>query len=441
MVITDVINANTRNKSKTRRVMEVKRYYLSMYRCYMIKLYDMGYIADPTRFNKNLILKNIMDMGINDLFNYSGKIELTSDHTLFAYYKNKNDYEKAEFLKVLYNVLKYREYSQTVDILYEEYEFQGKSSNYIRYNMCLRGAMVIQRSGINFNEAIARCVSRFEEDTKWVDINDKLWSLAMKELGVPESEWLDDGLLDSTLSHKEEVECIEGILNGYFKVSGGRYTKLYQDWMLAHRWNINSVHKLDTQGLFDYLFGAYVREVENALNDKLNKIDGCCVVAVNKNKIYYNVERENLEMPFGIFSVVCDTGIEEYLLPDLNLLNGYTGELYTEDRLLADGIDFVGCPILMNINSEEERVFYDLEQTNLQSESWFNSDDDLSIDFDENALSAELNPFNKGTGFHQMYEGYVNSLRSPDGLINVINVKTSKDLERYKKSVSRHIKE
>ena len=410
-----------------------------MYRCYMLKMYDMDYIDDPTRFDSQAILRNILDMGIEDFFNYSGKIDLNAKHALFALYKNKSNPERKEFLEILYNILKYREFSQTIDMLYEEYSFQGKTSETLRYAMYLKGSKVIQRSGIDFNEAFARCLSDLDTETKVVNINEELWDLAMAHLKVPEEEYKNDGLLDSSLTHEEEVACLEGILNGYYKVFKGKYTKRFQDWMLSHRWNVNSVHKTDTQGLYDYLYSANVTDIDKALTEKLNSIEGISILAINKNEIYYNVERTSFKMPFGVFSVVCDIGIDEYLLPDINILNGYTGELYTEDRLIADGINFVGCPIILNPSADEEKLYFDLEQTDIQSSSWFSSYDDVSIEYDNSVKCSKKNPFPKGSPQHGIYEGYVRSLCSADGLICELSISEYKDFEKLKKSVFRYI--
>ena len=244
MYISDVLSSNRKGKTKLKRLMEVKRYFLSMYRCYMLQMYDMNYIDDPTRFDKSQIIQNIVEMGINDLFNYSGKIELTSNHTLFAMYKNKDNDDKYKFLKTLHNILKYQEYSKKVDNLYEEFSFREKDSNVIKTTMYPKGAMIVQRSGIIFDKATARCISSFEDSTEFCTIRDGLWELAMKELGIPKEDWFVDGVLDSHLLHNEEVECIEGILNGYFVVSNGKYTDNLKSWLLSHRWNSDSKYKI-----------------------------------------------------------------------------------------------------------------------------------------------------------------------------------------------------
>lgn len=437
MTVRELISVNRKNKTKVKRLMEVKRYYLSMYRCYMLKMYDMNYISDPTRFNKAQIIQNIVELGISDLFNYSGKVELNSAHVLFALYKNKNDDEKSEFLKVLYNILKYQEFSKTVDNIYEEFNFREKDSNVIKSTMTIKGAMVVQRSGISFNEAVARCISTFEEETKYVTIDNELWDLAMAELKIPKEDWYKDGVFDKGLTHKEEVECIEGILNGYFRISGGKYTETLHNWLLSHRWNINSMFRADMQGLFDYLFKSEINSIEDILNIKLSDFDGTDkkVLVIQKDKIYYNVKREFIKMPFGVFTVVCDVDKDEYLLPDGNSVYGYTGEVYTENRLIEDGINYVGCPIILYESASKASVFYDLEQTDIKSSSWFDSDDEITVVFDKNAKLPFKSMYNVDTLGKSMEDGYVNSLRSADTLISDIPVSSFDEFEKTRKDI------
>ena len=440
MYISDVLSSNRKGKTKLKRLREVKRYFLSMYRCYMLQMYDMNYIDDPTRFDKSQIIQNIVEMGINDLFNYSGKIELTSNHTLFAMYKNKDNDDKYKFLKTLHNILKYQEYSKKVDNLYEEFSFREKDSNVIKTTMYPKGAMIVQRSGIIFDKATARCISSFEDSTEFCTIRDGLWELAMKELGIPEEDWFVDGVLDSHLLHNEEVECIEGILNGYFVVSNGKYTDKLKSWLLSHRWNSDSKYKAYTQGLYDYLFGSQVNSVEDLINKKLTEvegIEGSKVLAIQKDIIYYNIPREYFEMPFGVFALVCDTSADEYLLPDGNIVNGYSGELYTLNRLVEDEINYVGCPIMMNTDVNSTCMLYDLEQTDVRGISWFNNDTDVSISFGD--VDVKENIFKEGTLEYDMYNGYVNSLTSSEGLINKLKVSKFEDLETAKKAVYKYI--
>ena len=440
MYIKDLLDNFRKNRTKLKRMTEVKSYYISMYRTYMVKLYDMNYIDDPTKFNENLIIKNIVELGINDFFTYTGKVDLSSEHALFALYKNKEDAEKKEFLECLYNVLKYREYSTKVDNIYEEFGYRDSVSNTIRIAMYPKGASIVQRSGLVFDEAMARCISSFEEDTKCVCINDRIWGIAMELLEIPKEDWYTDGIFDEKLTHSEEVECMEGILNGTYKITKGKYQKRLHKWLSSHIWDSDPSYKLDSVGLFDYIFSSKVKEVEAIINKVLTGIDtseDCTVLAIQKNRIYYNKPRTSIELPFGIFAVVCDARCEEYMLPNFNVVNGYTGELYSFERLLEDDIDYVGCPVTLNISNTETDLFYDLEQTSIVSKTWFENVEDISIVFDKTI--KENNPFKKGTLEWNLFEGYVNSLRSSDTLTRVVSVSDLKTLNKAKKDVFKKI--
>ena len=437
-------SANRKNKTKLKRLMEVKRYYLSMYRCYIVKLYDLGYIGDPTRYDEAKMSKTLIEMGIRDMISPTGKVELTSSHIYFAMLKNKNDDEKYEFLNLLYNMYKYREYSRKIDSLYEEFKFaeSTNSSEVIKVAMYTKGARVMQRSGIIFDEAVARSISDFSTDTKSVSINEELWDLAMQHLGVPKEDWYADGLFDDILSHDEEVECMEGILNGSYKVSNGKYSALLNDWLFKHIWSAEGGNKFDVLGLYDYLYSGYVNDILSILNTKIGElkiVNGFTdVVGIEKDRIYYNVKREEYLMPVGVFAVVCREDLSEDILPDYNVLTGYTGELYSLERLIEDDIMYVGCPVSMYISKSKEGIFYDLEQTGIQGKSWF-EDEGVSITFDE-SLSDYYNSLPEGTLTEKMYKGYVGSLISPENLVIKVKISPNDNLDMARRELIRSFK-
>ena len=424
--------------------MEVKRYYLALYRCYAIKLYDLNYIDDPTRYDESKIVGSMMEMGIRDMISPTGKVELSSKHIRFAMLRNKDNEEKFEFLQILYNMCKYREYSKTIDNLYEEFKFSESvsSSEIIKTAMYLRGSKVIQRTGIPFDEAVARAISDFSTDTKSVSINDDLWVLAMKHLNIPEEDWYIDGLFDGKLSHADEVECMEGILNGNFKVIGGKYYSLLNDWLFGHKWSSEGKGKFDVLGLYDYLFSGYVNEILAILNKKLAEVESYKgfkgIVGIDTDRIFYNVTREEYLMPVGVFAVVCGEGVSEDILPDYNVITGYTGELYSLERLVEDQIMYVGCPIYMYTSKSKEGIFYDLEQTDIVGESWFKAEEAV-IDF--GGISEDMyNSLSENTLSERLYKGYVGSLFSPDNLVVNVRVNPDDNLEMAKRELIKNFK-
>lgn len=425
-----------RQRVKLDYLVDLKKYYLSMYRCYSIMLYDNGYIADPTRINIPMLRKLLLELDIKGLCNNSGRVDLSSDHIMFIYCKNKEYSEKSEFLYMLYNLLKYKEYSLKIDRLYEEY-FKEDIQAYINIRMKRKGSMIVQSSGVPFDEALAYSVIDFDNVVEIVDINDTIWVLAMKELNIPESDWYKNGVFDENLTHEEEVVFVEGILNGDFKVSNGLYTDVLVNWLYNHKWNNNNRYKADLKGLFDYIFSTYPSDIYSAISVKMESISDYedNIITIDKNLIYYKGERQYIDMPFGQFVVMCDIDGEESILPDINIIEGFTGEVYTESRLKEDGINFVGCPIYVNLEKDVYECVYDLEQTDIKCDSWFKSED-MDLSFEDNNMK---NPFKKDSIEYQIYQGYINSMIGSEFLISRIYVSDYNDFEKAKKAVMNKI--
>ena len=77
MKVVEFINAaNKKTSVKVDRLMDMKRFYLSMHRVHMVYLYDKGYINDPTKFDEKQIYSNIVDMRIKGMISMSGEIIL-----------------------------------------------------------------------------------------------------------------------------------------------------------------------------------------------------------------------------------------------------------------------------------------------------------------------------------------------------------------------------
>ena len=304
--------------------------------------------------------------------------------------------------------------------------------------MVAKGGLITQKSGIVFDEALARCISTFDTDTHSISINEQIWALAMEELNIPEEDWEKDGLFESSLSHKEEVLCMEGILNGVFRVSG-KYSDVLKTWLYAHRWSNDAVYKADMKGLYDYIYSSRVSDIIRILNSALLKAYDCgyTVLAIEKDKIFYNKCRTSYKMPYGIFTVMCDSDNEEFILPSVNILNGFTGEVYTENRLIEDGNSYVGCPIYLNISKGKSVAFYDLEQTDIEGDSWFISN---NVDISFGSVDI-INEFKKGSTSYDIYQGYIDSLTNPESLIGSVRVSNYEDYISSKKEVQKKIEE
>ena len=440
MTLREILKLTVKSKIKLTRLLELKKYYLSLYRCYMIMLYDKGYISDPTRYDESQIIQNLIELGIPDIFDIVGRVDISYDHIKFALYKNYRDTEKRDFLNILLNVLKYRSYVLKIDQIYEEFEFKSKGDTAIKNEMIPKGAKIAQSTRIPYDEAFGRCLSTFETETKSESINNIIWGLAMQELGIPQRDWYLSGLFDKKLAHSHEVECLEGILNGDFKVTDGKYSSLIEKWLSDHKWNKDSRIKADVKGLYDFLFTKYISEIENGIVAKVNEILGrpntVSILAVDGGKIFYNVRRKTLKVPYGVFSILCDIDTVERFFPQCNNVMGYTGELYPEKRLIDDEIGYAGCPIIMYVDMQHFYLYYDLEQVGITTPTWFTCTEGVDISFDPYNKGIR-NTYSSGSLKHRILNGYNASLKNVKNLVmdlNVENVKT-KEIETAFKDV------
>lgn len=432
-------------KVKSKYMSFVKRYYLAMYRVYMLQLYDKGYISDPTRMDVKELRKNIVDMNISAMYGVSGSINLTSDQALFAYYKNYRNRDKAdesEFLFLLYWALYHREGCLAIDKIYEDNNFRGNLSSKIKFGLRMKGCLIETRSCVPISQAICDCMVPFELEVHSLNADEFIWCCAMQTLGVPKEEWGRDGLIDSSLTHEEEVECIYGLLEGYYKAEGGKYLNLLEDWLKDHRWG--EFRMLSEQrGLYTYVCVEKHLEISNVMNVLLDVVDkdpDSGIVAVYGSKVYYSQKREEYVMPFGIFQYVNNETYEDNLLPDGSLLNGLTGEMFTEDRLKEDGVVYSGCPILLNVSILNTELYYDIEQTDIKYPTWFKHSAPELLFGNEIAKQMPPSPFRSGSLQDEIYRGFVDSLRGPSHLICTVHVKDLYSFEAAKREVYKIIK-
>lgn len=430
---------STKTRVKPKRVMFLRSHYLSMYRVYMIRLFDDFYVSDPTVFNTKELYKNIADLDITDMFGNSGGLNLNYEQAKFAYLKATDDTKKS-FLYNLMNALKYREMCEYLDRLYEDCGFRGSPSVRIKLNVCLQGAMVLAKSGLELNQVVADCITEFEDEVKYINFNEYIWCLAMHELGIPKEEWQCDGLIDGKMSHSAEVECAKGILNGVYKVTGGKYTDVFIKWLRNHPWGENRM-SIDSKGLYDYLFIDRFFEINSmidALTDALSQDPAVSMLGVYGSRIYYKQQRTTFDVPVGLFQIVNDMSDEEQIMPAGTCIYGMTGEFYSVDRLADDGIYYVGCPMVLEAGKDVLYV-YDREQTNVVFESWYSYNDAVFSFSEEESLNAPPSPFILGTLSDTLYKGYVNSLKSPDGLIFSVKVSSLSQFEQAKREVWKFI--
>ena len=102
-----------------------------------------------------------------------------------------------------------------------------------------------------------------------------------------------------------------------------------------------------------------------------------------------------------------------------------------------DGIVYVGCPILINTSLVGVGLYYDIEQTDIKSKTWFGDMDDVSIEFEDEGFKK--NPFSKSSLAYKLLDGYYDSQRNSGNMIKKIKFTDSNSLEKAKREVAKYI--
>lgn len=412
MKFIDFVNKfNEKKTIRTQRLMDMKKYYVSMYRVHMVRLYDKGYISDPTRMNTKEIYSNIEELGIRSMFTVTGVIELSSRMAMYSYYKNYSNAEAREFLDILYNVLRYGEYIDDIDKLYDSCGFASCTKMPLSLGLRLKGARVVSKTEYNISRAVIACFQDAIHTTDEYCFNDDLWTLAMQELGIPEDEWEKDGLFDKDLSHEQEIDFMELLLDGIVPASG-KYKDTLEKWLYEHKWT-NRGFTVSSNGLFEYLFSAKSNEIFEISTTLLNSLseEGKKVWGMSGSKFWVEREIETYNIPMSTVCVVC--GDEDEVMFDGGALNGYTGEVYPIEYVQSEGIHCIGCPVELYISPKDKGLFYDLEEVDIQADSWFKLNIQ-NLDFygpNETIPRPKKALFKPGSLEEKLYLMYEDSLR------------------------------
>ena len=366
---------NKKVSLKSTKVMEVKKYYLSLYRASMVTLYKEGYISDPTSFNTKEIYRNIVDLKINYLFDVSGRITLGEEYIKYA--KARGTKEQKEFLELLYPAIKYKNISENLDLFFDSNNFLDKSSNKVSHYLKISGSKVEEKTVYKVDEGILSCLNDgvvFD----FISLNNYVYDMALKLLKVENNT--DKSVFVSGISKSEEIECVHLILDGLVKADGIYKDKL-ENYLNNHKWSREVKFSSDKVGLYTYITEVDSQNMLNAQSSLLQKLIemGNTVVGMRTNGYFVISNKDTIKIPIGIFAVVGDETIDytngeeiDVFLPEINVLEGYSGEVYSLEFLLENDIPFVGSPIELYVNNKEKYLFVDREQTDMKDfASWF----------------------------------------------------------------------
>lgn len=384
------------------KIMEIKKYYLSLYRANMVYLYDNSYISDPSTFNSKEILGNIVDMGITNIVDKTGTIRLESDFIEYALAKNKSsDEETKNFLNLLYEAVKYKEISDNIDKFYEANSFDIGIKKKINIGIVQANSRIYYKSGIKMDEGILRCIHSGFCEYRFVSINEYVYKSALNELGIEDDS--EESKFVLGLTRDEEVEFSNLILNGLVRLDG-EYADRLVSWLKENKWSNLDKDKLFSskrEGLFNYILfiksGEALDEQSRVLNELID--DGSNVVGMVSNGFFVEEKCEMFKFPVGVFAV---DGEKDTVLSAYNKLEGYTGEAFTLEYLRSNSINYVGSPIILYSEEGELDYYIDKEQTELvNSISWFS---DYGTDLNFGTSTYESGVFSNDSLEDRLYE-------------------------------------
>lgn len=384
------------------KIMEIKKYYLSLYRANMVYLYDNSYISDPSTFNSKEILGNIVDMGITNIVDKTGTIRLESDFIEYAIAKNKSsDEETKNFLNLLYEAVKYKEISDNIDKFYEANSFDIGIKKKINIGIVQANSRIYYKSGIKMDEGILRCIHSGFCEYRFVSINEYVYKSALNKLGIEDDS--EESKFVSGLTRDEEVEFSNLILNGLVRLDG-EYADRLVSWLKENKWSNLDKDKLFSskrEGLFNYILfiksGEALDEQSRVLNELIDS--GSNVVGMVSNGFFVEEKCEMFKFPVGVFAV---DGEKDTVLSAYNKLEGYTGEAFTLEYLRSNSINYVGSPIILYSEEGELDYYIDKEQTELvNSISWFS---DYGTDLNFGTSTYESGVFSNDSLEDRLYE-------------------------------------
>ena len=427
----------------------VKKRFLGLYRAAMMVMYDEGYIGDPTCFNELEIRKNILDMDVKGMVRSSGKMFLTSEQVGFALCKNKNNEDAISFLKSLEKVLHYRECCEEVDVLYDSV-FNGFKKNvegdFYSVSMSLRqsGPFIKQFKPYKVGEGTISCLFKdalLGKAIKYVDFNDKIYELCLKELGLENNS--DKGIFVKGFTKAEEQRFVKLIMDGEISLTGPK-AGILSKWLKQHAWNMDVSEKYRNIriGLYSYVIANNTGDIfqfqQRLLDRCIQEYGAENIISMDTTGFYCSYPVEYEDVSASIFVVFA--GEEDVISTnDRNSLEGYTGEVYEIGYLEREKAIYTGCPIVLYLPDEGKKrkttLVVDLEQTEYYKKgkrniTWFS--------FNGANVSFDYSIYKKGKFPEGTYEDNLFRLYGDSEMGTVFDKipsrKSSDDLESYERS-------
>lgn len=379
---------------KTTEVMRVKRYYMGLYKAYLVKLYDEGYSKEINVLCLEDFKKVYSERGINLRFK-SGIIPV---NYLTMYIENVIRGGDDKFFDLATSMFYYRNQQSRVDQFYNDFSFhktkRHKSVNY---------AVDYAQKGLTSKNHYG------------------LYTLSLFDIIKPSTHYVHEYSIHTVASFGlskllgkpiSDIELIKGVSLQDIEVVSNEL--INSDIILDGADGVyltNLLEEKNIPNLYKYLQEIYKEQYKDYLLEEINKYyptleeQPKSIIGINDTHILVSYKKnENYEMkvPIGLFSIDYDTGES---LSMLNNLYGITGDLVKIDSPLftKDGYNYTGSPIEAYDDKGTLGRYVDTEQVSFLGEGSLVNDLGVLYEFHEDSDFLSLSYKNPETFYYSSY--------------------------------------
>lgn len=357
----DLAKTNKKYSLKQETFYRVKKYYMSLYKTSLLKMWDMGYTSEISIFKESDFIQAYADEGINLKF-LDGKVILKPwvFHLEWLLSNREND-----FYYYMKELLEYREACNSIDRVYDSLKiYKVKATKTISW-------------GTVFN------YQGFVGSSRLVRLDRYSYSLLVEKDNylkeVPHNTVILKAISKLLNTDAEKVEILDGVrladLDNYLEdtlFGGIVLNKTITDLL--------SSGVSPTSSIYDVSYSLQ-EEILSEIEEYTSKQEGE-LLGLDNSSIYFSVPKDRSyreKVSFGAFSIDYDSG---KVLPSLNNYHGITGDYVSMSSPIfsVDGYQYVGCPIYLTDFSGKESLYLDVEQVGGLGESSLLYDLDLRLD-------------------------------------------------------------
>lgn len=339
------LNKNLRSKKVEReRIFEVKKRYLTLYRFYLMQLWDSGYLGNPLNFNIVEIRKTLKD--IKGAIDKKGYLNISEESLRYLMIVNKNNEIELEFLKNLYNVIYFKNQVDALDRYYDSLNFDKVSKN-LKLSLKEKGPFLIVRGGFQACESVIEIFTGAGNIIEKEELVEPIYAFLLENVLGIKGEHLG-GYFMKGWSAEEECYCLKYLMSGCVSLTGSECER---------------ISKYIKKGKEYDSYGYLVRDALSSLDVK----DDCFVMNSDCCFRINNQDRDTL-----MFSsiAILDDNYDGVVMDVKNNFYGLNAVVYSLEHIERENIKYTGSPFYMFNNGEKIVVIDEEQVTDLKLYWW-----------------------------------------------------------------------